>query len=139
MATAAKQDMLEASKDGNKEGVIFRDTHASYRPGRTDVLRKHKFVKEIDAVVVQVGKGGKSNAVLGVYRPPGELHIIGQVSTIGKGPIAVGDVLEIQYLYHVNAESPILFQPRIIRVRGAEKPAAHCTIDQLGAATDRSV
>ena len=36
-------------------------------------------------------------------------------------------------------ESALDAAVNLIRVRGAEKPAAHCTIDQLGAATDRSV
>lgn len=96
----AKRDMLQAAKDGHKEGVIFRDAHAPYRSGRTDVLRKHKFVREVDAYVIEVGKGGKENAVLAVRNEAGEQVIIGQVSTIGKGDgqIRVGSVVEVQYL-----------------------------------------
>jgi len=68
----AKREMLQAAKDGRKEGVIFRDADAPYRSGRTDVLKKHKFVKEVDAYVVEIGKGGKENAVLAVRNEAGE-------------------------------------------------------------------
>jgi len=39
-----------------------------------------------------------------------------------------------------NAAHPVLFQPRIVRVRTEEKGAAECSIDQLAAAlTDKTV
>ena len=136
----AKRDMLQTAKDGHKEGVIFRDAHASYRSGRTDVLRKHKFVKEIDVYVVEVGKGGRENAVLAVRNEAGEQVIVGQVSTIGKGRIEVGQVLEVAFLYTTSAVKPVLFQPTILRVRTDEKSAAECSIEQLrDAVTDKTV
>ena len=134
-----KRAMLAAAKDGHKEGVIFRDVHAGYRPGRTDALKKHKFVKEVDAYVVEVGKGGKENAVLAVRNERGEQVIVGQVSTIGKGPIAVGQVLEVQFLYITSLAKPVLFQPTILRVR-TDKSAEECSTEQLrDAVTDKSV
>lgn len=134
----AKRDMLPA-KDGHKEGVIFRDAHAAYRSGRTDVLRKHKFVREIDAYVVEVGKGGKENAVLAVRDADGKEVVIGQVSTIGKGRIEVGQTLEVQFLYVTSAAKPVLFQPTILRVR-TDKIAEECSTEQLrDAVTDKTV
>lgn len=135
----AKRDMLQAAKDGHKEGVIFRDAHAPYRSGRTDRLKKHKFVKEIDAYVVEVGKGGKENAVLAVRNAAGEQVIIGQVSTIGKGNIRVGQTLEVAFLYVTSAAKPVLFQPTILRVR-TDKSADECSLEQLrDSLTDKSV
>lgn len=135
----AKRDMLQAAKDKRKEGVIFRDAHAAYRSGRTDVLRKHKFVKEIDAYVIEVAKGGKENAVLAVRDADGKEIVVGQVSTIGKGSIAVGQLLEVQFLYITSAAKPVLFQPTILRVR-PDKTAAECSTEQLrDAVTDKTV
>jgi len=144
--SAPKADLLARAKSDGKEGVIFRRTTAAYAPGaRSDDLRKIKFLHEVDAEVVQVGKGGKANAVLAVYDHDGKRVTIGQVSTIGKSatngePIAVGDVLEVAFLYVTNAAHPVLFQPRIVRVRTNEKTAAECSIDQLAAAlADKTV
>jgi hypothetical protein len=52
----------------------------------------------------------------------------------------VGAVVEVAFLYVTNAAHPVLFQPRIVRVRTDEKAAAECSIDQLAAAlTDKTV
>ncbi len=135
----AKREMLQAAKSGRKEGVIFRQADAGYQPGRSEVLRKHKFVKEIDAYVIEVGKGGKENAVLAVRNEAGEEVVVGQVSTIGKGSIRVGDVVETQYLYITSLAKPVLFQPTIMRVR-TDKLAAECSTGQLvDSVTDKSV
>lgn len=145
-ASDAKRDLLAHAEIDGKEGVIFRHITSPYEPGnRSEGLLKWKFLHEVDAEVVQVGKGGKANAVLAVRDHNGEQVTIGQVSTIGKSatngePIAVGDVLEVAFLYVTNAAHPVLFQPRIVRVRTDEKSAAECSIDQLAAAlTDKTV
>lgn len=135
-------DIHEAGGKGDHQvirGIIFRDVHAPYRSGRTDVLKKHKFIKEIDAYVVEVGKGGKENAVLAVRDSNGKEVIVGQVSTIGKGKIEVGQTLEVAFLYITNLAKPVLFQPTILRVR-TDKSGEECSIDQLkDSVTDKSV
>jgi len=142
----AKLNLLAHAQVDGKEGVIFRHITSPYEPGnRSEGLVKYKFLKEVDAEVIQVGKGGKANAVLAVYDHDGKRVTIGQTSTLGKSasngkPIAVGDVLEVAFLYVTNAAHPVLFQPRIVRVRTDEKSAAECSIDQLAAAlTDKTV
>jgi len=142
----AKRDLLAHAEIDGKEGVIFRHITSPYEPGnRSEGLLKWKSLKEVDAEVIQVGKGGKANAVLAVYDHDGKQVVIGRVSTLGKSatngePIAVGNVLEVAFLYITNAAHPVLFQPRIVRVRTDEKTAAECSIDQLAAAlADKTV
>ncbi len=142
----AKRNLLAHAEIDGKEGVIFRHITSPYEPGnRSEGLLKWKFLKEVDAEVVQVGKGGKANAVLAVYDHDGKQVVIGRVSTLGKSatngePIVVGAVVEVAFLYVTNAAHPVLFQPRIVRVRTDEKSAAECSIDQLAAAlTDKTV
>jgi len=126
----AKRDLL-AHAEIDKEGVIFRHITSPYEPGnRSEGLLKWKFLKEVDAEVVQVGKGGKANAVLAVYDHDGEQVIIGQVSTIGRSGVVVGAVVEVAFLGIYSKEAPILFQPRIVRLR-TDKAADECSIDQL--------
>ena len=134
----AKRAMLAAAEKGRKEGVIFRDITAAYTPGRSAALLKHKFTKTVDAVITAVRIGGKDNAALGVYDGSGGLVRIGQVSTIGKAA-AVSDVVEVRYLYTTNPDSPVLFQPTILRTRH-DKAASECHLAQLdGMHTDRAV
>lgn len=84
---------------------------------------------------------GKQSAALAVYDHDGEQVRIGNVTTIGKGGpggIQVGQVVEVAFLYVVNPEHPVLYQPRILRVR-TDKGAAECSTDQLvGMHTDRT-
>lgn len=138
--TDAKRAMLTAAETERREGVILRNIASPYTSGRTAALLKHKFTKTVDAVITAVGIGGKANAALGVHNPDGQMVHIGQVSTIGKGEhIAVGDVVEVRYLYTTDPDSPVLFQPTILRTRH-DKAAAECLVAQLdGMHTDRNV
>jgi len=127
----AKRDLLAHAEIDGKEGVIFRHITSPYEPGnRSEGLLKWKFLKEVDAEVVQVGKGGKANAVLAVHDHNGEQVTIGQVSTIGRSGVVVGAVVEVAFLGIYSKEAPILFQPRIVRLR-TDKAADECCIDQL--------
>lgn len=128
-----KRAMLAQAIEEKREGVMFRLARSGYVAGRTPVLLKHKFIREVDAVVIEVDRGGKSNAVLGLYDEAGTLVEIGQVTTIGKGRILPGHVLEVRFLYVVDPAAPRLFQPRILRVR-TDKAAGECTLDQLAEA-----
>lgn len=141
--TEAKKALLAESEAAGKEGVIFRSTVGSYEHGRRSVnLLKHKFVKEADCVVTAVGVGGKQNIEVGVYNGRGEMQVVGQVTTIGKSDgtgFAVGEVVEVRFLYVTNAEHPRLYQPRIMRKRH-DKVAAECSIAQFAhTVTDKTV
>lgn len=134
-----KREMLSDAETNRREGVMFRDLHGSYRAGRSDELLKHKFVKEADCVVLEVGRGGKDNIVVGLRAEDGSMVEVGQVTAIGKGSFVVGDVVEVRYLYVVDPASPRLYQPRIVR-RRTDKAPAECVLAQLaGAHTDKAI
>ena len=126
----AKQAMRDAAKTNRDEGVIFRRASASYDPGRrsTDLL-KDKFLKEADCVVTAIHPE-KQSVELSVRDWEGRLVPVGQVSTIGKGDIGVGSVVEATFLYVHNVSEPRMVQPRIARVRHDKTPD-ECTIDQF--------
>lgn len=135
---AERAEFVAQAREQHREGVIFRDAGSRYQVGRSDSLLKLKFVRTVDAVVTSVGAGGKATARLGVYSA-GQLIDIGAVSTLGKGQVEIGDIVEVRFLYVNNPAHPVLFQPTIVRVR-TDKSAAQCGIDQLDeAGTDRSV
>ena len=135
----AKRAMLTAAQQCCKEGVMFRRALSGYQAGRSASLVKLKFIKEVDAYVTKVGIGGKQNAELAVLDDAGTEVVIGQVTTIGRGTVRVGDVVEVQYLHIVNPAAPRLFQPRILRSR-TDKTPRECHLGQLAnAATDRTV
>jgi predicted DNA-binding WGR domain protein len=130
-SSADKAALLEKVADEQREGVIFRKNDASYQAGRrAAVLLKHKLVKAADCVVVATGVNGKENASVAVFDDTGQQVVVGSVSTIGKGTVTVGDVVEVQFLYVVDPAFPRMFQPRIIRVRN-DKTAAECLIGQF--------
>lgn len=128
-ATAVKAEALAEFEADRKEGVILRRLDATYRVGRSTDLLKFKFVKTVDAVVVEIGRGGKQTAALAVHGPDGLVEI-GNASTIGKGNIEAGQVVEVAFLYVVSPDNPVLYQPRILRVRD-DKAAAECDLAQL--------
>lgn len=136
----AKRFLLEAAARAGKEGVMFRAAAASYQPGRrSQDLLKHKFLHDADCEVIALDPV-KESVTLAVRDHEGAVRVVGAASTIGKGSIAVGDVVEVRYLYVVNAEHPRMFQPRIMRRRTGEKSALECSIDQFAhAVTDKSV
>ena len=87
---------------------------------------------------------GLSLSLVGVYRD-GALVEVGKVSTRGRGTLAAGQVVECKFLYVLDADNPVMFQPRIVErpnrpgtyVRD-DKPSADCTIDQFAdAATSK--
>lgn len=127
--TAAKRALLATAEADHREGVIFRDLESAYQPGRRSAgLLRLKFLREVDAHVVEVATStGKQNAALAVYDDQGRAVAIGKVSTIGKGAIQVGDVVEVRFLYTVGDR---LYQPRIMRVR-TDKAGAECSARQL--------
>jgi hypothetical protein len=94
-----------------------------------DVL-KWKRVKDLDAVVIDRNRGGKSNFILGLYNEDGEMVEIGAVSALtGDGPrIEVGSVVSVSYLY--CSDDGQLVQPVMPRLR-TSKDAWECVTSQL--------
>lgn len=127
---ASKRQMLRDVKERKGEGIILRRRSAAYQPGtRGHGLLKHKFVSEADVFVKSVDPS-KVSVTLAVRDSSGKERIVGKASTIGKGPVAVGDVVEAQFAHVLDPDNPVMVQPRIMRKR-TDKTAAECSLDQF--------
>lgn len=123
-----KLDLIKAVEAGGGEGVVLKRTDAPYEPGRRVThQRRLKFVKTADVVVM--GRTQSPNAItFGVHDSAGQLRPAGGCSMIGKpGEIAVGDVVEVAYLYWTGSS---LYQPRLMRKRFDKLPG-DCRADQF--------
>lgn len=128
--SAAKQAMFDEIAASGGEGVIFRHVHAAYSYGRRGAgLIKHKFVHEADCYVA-ARHPSKSSVTLAVRDADGNEVICGQASTIGKGTLADGDVVEVRFLYVLDPDDPTMVQPRIVRTR-TDKAADECHLSQF--------
>ena len=125
----AKLALLKKAEDEDSEGIMLKRIDAPYVSGRSDRGGvKYKRTKHADLIVMGTGFDGKENALLGAFDSTGAIKGVGRASTIGKGPVGTGDVVEVRYLY-VGANGRLV-QPRIIRVR-TDKDPIDCTTDQL--------
>jgi ATP-dependent DNA ligase len=136
-AKSPEQKIALASRalDECFEGLLLKRADSPYRSGgRTDEWLKVKFVATADCIVLGVRDDGKDSVRLGLCGPEGDLRAVqdvGRASLIGKekrGPIQLGDVLEVRYLY--CGAGGRLFQPTVLRKRTDKRPD-ECTIDQL--------
>jgi len=129
----AKRKMLRDVKESDGEGIILRRTNTPYEHGtRGAGLMKHKFVSEADVYVKAVDPS-KESVTLAVRNAAGEEMVVGKASTIGKGPIAKGDVVEARFAHVLDPENPTMVQPRILRKR-SDKAADECHLDQFAEA-----
>jgi bifunctional non-homologous end joining protein LigD len=131
--TEEKRALAAKAIANNFEGLIVKDKRAPYRMGaRTEEWLKFKFVTTADCFVMAVRDDGKESIKLGMAQPFGnsgqyEIVEVGRASLIGKekrGEIAVGDVVEVRYLY--CGAGGRLYQPTILRKR-TDKPMHECT------------
>lgn len=111
------------------EGVVFKMLKAPYASGRTGNILKYKFVKDVDAVILEKGVDGKDAMRLGVFKD-GDIFDIGKCSTLtGDGPESkVGDVVSVQCLY--ATASGKLYQPVTPLIR-TDKAPEECTYTQI--------
>ena len=129
-STEAKQKLRKDAQTNKQEGVIYRLQQSPYAAGRrSQDLLKEKFVKTVDCYVTRTGVDGKTNAELAVRNGNQDL-VVGIVSTIGKGDIKIGDVVEICFLYVLDEQAPRLYQPRILNKRN-DKRASECKLEQF--------
>ena len=132
VGTDAKNALLEQTKADGGEGIMLKWLSRPYTPGRgNDAGIKVKLTKDADLIVMSLAHNGKENAVLGAVAPGGEVVEVGRCSTIGKGKVTPGDVVEVRYLY-IGANGRLV-QPRMMRVR-TDKTAGECSLEQLVAA-----
>jgi ATP-dependent DNA ligase len=127
--TAAKREFFDLCQSQKVEGVVFARTDAKYKPGRNLNTVKHKFMKDIDCVVLDRSINGKDNLLLGVYRD-GQVVEVGKVSALtGDGPkVQIGDVVTVRVLYATNSDK--LYLPVTPRIR-ADKSPEECSYDQI--------
>lgn len=116
----------------NAEGVMLKRADMQYRHGyRSNTMLKCKFVQTADCIVTEVGRDGKTAAVLGlVEMVNGKPTIVecGKCSLIGKPAVKVGDVVEVKYLYATADRR--LYQPRLMKLRD-DKAMHECDFSQL--------
>jgi predicted DNA-binding WGR domain protein len=123
-----KAKAYRAQVEKRAEGVVFKLASAPYRAGRNGSHFKMKFVKSASCKVLRTREGDKDNAVLALLDHDGQWREVGKASTLGKGHIETGQIVEALYLY--ATEGRRLYQPRIIGLRTDLDDSA-CTITQL--------
>lgn len=129
LTEAEKHDLCQRVFESEAEGIVFKRLDAPYE---SNVRAKHqlkwKFVKEADCVVLELGRDGANNAVLGLWDGD-QMREVGKTSMIGKDPtITIGSVVEVHFLYATEALT--LYQPRIVRHRH-DKESSDCLLQQL--------
>jgi ATP-dependent DNA ligase len=130
LSVEEKTTLMHAVKNMSGEGLMLKKLDSVYYTGRKSFTNlKCKFRADIDCVVMELGRGGKANMVLGVYRD-GELVEVGDCGALtGDGPrVKVGDVVCVTYLYATTDNR--LFQPTMPKIR-TDKLPTECTFDQL--------
>lgn len=151
LVTAARTDkqkhkLILRVKELHGEGLVAKDVHAGYHPGRHRFWLKLKHTKTVDCVVMFFGQD-KQNVSVGLYRSGDtEPTVIAEVSRLtGDGRKVVFAsflrlwmgllgidvppvVVEVTCLYCSREYK--LVQPVTPRLR-TDKTAAECTFDQL--------
>lgn len=134
---AAKRALWERVVDSGAEGVVVKRLTGRYQSkGRTADVLKVKVTKTIDVIVT--GYGDDTNSARLSLLRDGDLIEVGKCSLNGKVRPAVGDVLEVEYLYVVDPDAPRLYQGRMLRIRSDKSPL-ECGWDQLPAPTTKEV
>lgn len=131
-----KKALAKKVYESGGEGLILRDATRPYHEGRrTSDILKAKFVKTVDAIVLEKGCDGKDNLVLGVYRDEsafaaGEkpIEIAHCTALSGDGAkVQIGDVVEVTYLTWSGTR---LVQPTRPVFRTDKRPN-ECLLSQL--------
>lgn len=131
----AKQKLHDKLRAANAEGLIFKEREAPYTPGaRTAAMRKFKFLKSADVVILE----NAGNAYLMAVYDGKQLFEVGKVfaGTTNASrkaldaALARGErpVCEVRYLYATDGHQ--LFQPVFVSSR-SDKAAKACLRAQL--------
>lgn len=128
--TQEKKDLLKRLKEDNAEGIVFKNIHSEYVPGRPNSGGDHlkfKFVATATCVVTSISSVKRSIS-LGVY-DGNTLVEIGNTTVYPNQTIpAIGAFVEVQYLYYFNGGS--IFQPVLLGERD-DMNKEDCTLKQL--------
>ena len=134
----AKHELMVRTAREGMEGMVFKRLDMPYRSGRSDAWVKVKYVMTADVIVSSLRDDGKESAGLSIIRD-GRVLEVGRCSLIGRPDLAVGDVIEVRYLYIVDPAAPRLVQPVMVRKRErTEKGPLECDGNELRV-TNRSI
>jgi len=133
----AKRDFLLDRREQMKEGVIFKDMRAPYRPGRPvegGTLRRLKFTKRMSVILFRRQGDTKASFDMLAFDGKPLPSLIGTVSAqqfftdLLPGQARVG---EVEYLY--GTPNRKLVQPRLVRPNPwrEDKSFEECTLDQV--------
>lgn len=128
--TKDKIDAVGRIKARGGEGLVFKKRSSRYQPNRrSKAWVKLKFVHDVDCVVVDANRNGKTNWALAVNDGTKWVEV-GEVSglTGDKDLIQIGDVVKVTCLY--ASEDNRLVQP-VSPQRREDKSPLECTLDQL--------
>lgn len=128
--TKDKTDAVHRIKNRGGEGLVFKKRGSKYQPNRrSKAWVKLKFVHDVDCVIVDANRNGKTNWALAVN--DGKKWVeVGEVSglTGDKDLLQIGDVVKVTCLY--ASEDNRLVQPVSPKKRDDKTPL-ECTLDQL--------
>lgn len=126
-----KQSLFDRLKEANQEGVVFKEIHSPYEPGRPandGNALKFKFCESATLEVAGVN-GGKRSVEMRGYDEQGQPRALGNVTIPPNFPIPQeGALIEVRYLYAY--ENGSLFQPVYLGERFDQDLSA-CTLSQL--------
>jgi bifunctional non-homologous end joining protein LigD len=113
--TEDKRELLKCLRRCNAEGIVFKNIHSTYKPGRPnsggDQL-KFKFVTTASCIVGRIN-AGKRSVALTVYDSEFKLVEIGNVTIYPNQNVPkLGEIVEVRYLYYFDKGS--LFQPVLL-------------------------
>lgn len=124
-----KENFVKYMIDSCVEGVVFKKIDSTYPIGRAHTWKKHKFVKTAEAIVMELNRKGKAQAMtLGMYNDAGQIQTVGGCRILPGFTLACGDVVEVRYLYGSTGQK--LYQPVLMRKR-EDKTPDECVISQI--------
>ena len=128
--SAQKIGLLDRLKKGRREGIVFKQLHSPYAPGRPNSggsHLKHKFCATLSALVAKINS--QRSVVISLLGKNG-WQTCGNVTIPANHKIPqAGQVVEVRYLYAFR-ESGMLFQPVYLGPRD-DVDDAECLASQL--------
>jgi len=101
------------------EGIILKNTRASYSSGKSPWMRKYKFTKTADLLVFGRNLDGKNNLALHAMNGQSTV-LVGHCGLGAHTDIEVGNIVEVRYL-HVGTNGHLV-QPVLLRRRDDKTP-----------------
>lgn len=129
--TKEKRALLACLMSENAEGIVFKNIHSKYTPGRPNSggdMLKYKFTETCTCQVLSINKTKRSIA-LAMYTEEGKIVNVGNVTVYPNQDIPLeGSFVEVQYLYFFLGGS--LFQP-VLKGPRIDCDTSDCNIAQL--------